>query len=55
MCTGKGKLSACIFGAVNVVLYAIISFQGFTYHCINGNYLDRFLEAQRLVREVFFA
>lgn len=26
VCTGKGKLSAYIFGAVNVVLYAIIMY-----------------------------
>ena len=31
VCTGKGKLSAYIFGAVNVVLYAIISFHARYY------------------------
>lgn len=31
ICTGKGKLSAYIFGLVNSVLYAIISFQA-TYY-----------------------
>ena len=31
VCTGKGKLSAYIFGTVNVVLYAIISFQARYY------------------------
>ena len=31
VCTGKGKLSAYIFGAVNVVLYAIISFHAKYY------------------------
>ena len=27
VCTGKGKLSAYVFGAIDVVLYAIISYQ----------------------------
>lgn len=31
VCTGKGKLSAYIFGLVNCVLYAIISFQATLY------------------------
>ncbi|HAO69458.1 MAG TPA: nicotinamide mononucleotide transporter [Ruminococcaceae bacterium] len=31
VCTGKGKLSAYIFGTVNVVLYAIISYQAKYY------------------------
>ena len=31
VCTGKGKLSAYIFGTVNVVLYAIIAFQAKYY------------------------
>ena len=31
VCTGKGKLSAYIFGAVNVILYAIISFHARYY------------------------
>lgn len=31
VCTGKGKLSAYIFGTVNVVLYAIISFRAHYY------------------------
>lgn len=31
VCTGKGKLSAYIFGTVNVVLYAVISFQAKYY------------------------
>ena len=31
VCTGKGKLSAYIFGVINVVLYAIISFQAKYY------------------------
>ena len=31
VCTGKGKLSAYVFGTVNVVLYAIISFQAKYY------------------------
>lgn len=31
VCTGKGKLSAYLFGTVNVVLYAIISFQAKYY------------------------
>ena len=31
VCTGKGKLSAYIFGTINVVLYAIISFQARYY------------------------
>lgn len=31
VCTGKGKLSAYIFGTVNVVLYAIISYQARYY------------------------
>ena len=31
ICTGKGKLSAYIFGTINVVLYAIISFQARYY------------------------
>ena len=31
VCTGKGKLSAYIFGTINVVLYAIISFQAKYY------------------------
>jgi len=31
VCTGKGKLSAYIFGAVNVVLYAVISFRAKYY------------------------
>lgn len=31
VCTGKGKLSAYVFGLVNCVLYAIISFQAQLY------------------------
>lgn len=31
VCTGKGKLSAYVFGLVNSVLYAIISFQAALY------------------------
>lgn len=31
VCTGKGKLSAYIFGTINVVLYAIISFKAKYY------------------------
>ena len=31
VCTGKGKLSAYIFGTINVVLYAIISYQAKYY------------------------
>lgn len=31
VCTGKGKLSAYIFGAVNTLLYAIISYQSKYY------------------------
>ena len=31
VCTGKGKLSAYIFGTVNVVLYAIIAFNARSY------------------------
>ena len=31
VCTGKGKLSAYIFGLINVVLYAIISFRAKYY------------------------
>ena len=31
VCTGKGKLCAYIFGTINVVLYAIISFQARYY------------------------
>ena len=31
VCTGKGKLSAYIFGVVNCVLYAIISYQAKLY------------------------
>ena len=31
VCTGKGKLSAYIFGLVNSVLYAIISYQAMLY------------------------
>lgn len=31
VCTGKGKLSAYIFGAVNTLLYAIIAFQAKYY------------------------
>lgn len=31
VCTGKGKLSAYIFGLINCVLYAIISFQAKLY------------------------
>ncbi len=31
ICTGKGKLSAYIFGLINIVLYAIISYQAGFY------------------------
>ena len=31
VCTGKGKLSAYIFGLVNTVLYAIISYKAALY------------------------
>ena len=31
VCTGKGKLSAYLFGTVNVVLYAVISYQARYY------------------------
>lgn len=31
ICTGKGKLSAYIFGLINSVLYAIISYKAFLY------------------------
>lgn len=31
VCTGKGKLSAYIFGLVNSILYAIIAFQATLY------------------------
>ena len=31
VCTGKGKLSAYVFGIVNILLYAIISFQAKYY------------------------
>ena len=31
VCTGKGKLSAYIFGLVNTILYAIISYQAALY------------------------
>ena len=31
VCTGKGKLSAYLFGVINCVLYAIISFKAHLY------------------------
>ncbi len=42
VCTGKGKLSAYVFGAVNVVLYAIISFKARYYGEVMLNLLYYF-------------
>lgn len=40
VCTGKGKLSAYLFGLINCVLYAIISYQAKLYGetMLNGTY-----------------
>lgn len=42
VCTGKGKLSAYVFGAVNTLLYAIISFQARYYGEVMLNVLYYF-------------
>lgn len=42
VCTGKGKLSAYIFGTVNVLLYALISFQAKYYGEVMLNLLYYF-------------
>ena len=42
VCTGKGKLSAYIFGIINVVLYAIISYQAKYYGEVMLNVLYYF-------------
>lgn len=42
VCTGKGKLSAYVFGAVNALLYAIISFQAKYYGEVMLNVLYYF-------------
>lgn len=42
VCTGKGKLSAYVFGTVNVVLYAVISFQAKYYGEVMLNILYYF-------------
>ena len=41
VCTGKGKLSAYIFGLINTVLYAIISYQAALYGetMLNGSFI----------------
>ena len=36
VCTGKGKLSAYLFGLINVVLYAIISYRARYYRARTG-------------------
>ena len=36
ICTGKGKLSAYVFGLINVVLYAIISYRARYYRARTG-------------------
>ena len=41
VCTGKGKLSAYVFGAINTLLYAIISYKAKFYGEVMLNALEQ--------------